>query len=178
QLKETIQGSLKAEGRMLEDFLSWREELAREKTTAIIQITNGLFTADFLIALLLSVIGYMIYWITSIRDRELLFGICRAMGISEREVNRMLLMEQLFLSFMAILAGVGAGILTSRFFAPVFSAVYLPQKHCIPVFVTSTKMDTIWLGAVLSVVIFICIIWIRRIVKGLNITRALKLGED
>jgi putative ABC transport system permease protein len=34
------------------------------------------------------------------------------------------------------------------------------------------------LGAVLILVVAICVVWIRRIVRGLNITEALKLGED
>ncbi|MCR4690493.1 MAG: ABC transporter permease [Lachnospiraceae bacterium] len=178
KIRTALKEKLAADNREMKAFVSWREELAREKESAIIQITNGLFTADFLIALLLCIIGYMIYWITAIRDRELLFGICRAMGITQKEVSRMLLMEQLFLSFMSIAAGVGAGILTSRFFAPVFAAVYLPQKHSVPVFVTGSAMDTIRLCVTLSLVVIICIIWIRRILKGLNITRALKLGED
>ncbi|MCR5283284.1 MAG: FtsX-like permease family protein [Lachnospiraceae bacterium] len=178
EFRDRLKGMLLATEREAESVLSWENEVAMNKESAIIQITNGLFTADFLIALLLCVIGYMIYWITSIRDRELLFGICRAMGITEGEVNRMLVMEQLFLSFMSILAGVGAGLITSKFFASVFAAVYLPQKHNVPVFVSSPGVDTIRLSAVLIVVVIICILWIRRILKGLNITRALKLGED
>ncbi len=181
--RETLKESMKNSSddkvvRELSELLSVENEIGREKETAIIQITNGLFTSDFLIALMLSLIGYMIYWITSIRDRELLFGICRAMGISGKEVNQMILMEQLFLSFMSIIAGVGAGMITSRFFAPVFAAVYLPQKHSVGVFVTSAGADTLRLGIVLAVAVIACIIWIRQILKGLNITRALKLGED
>ncbi|MCR5417842.1 MAG: hypothetical protein K6E84_02910 [Lachnospiraceae bacterium] len=177
-LKEAMKNASDKEERELSELLSTENEIAKEKETAIIQITNGLFTSDFLIALMLSLIGYMIYWITSIRDRELLFGICRAMGISGKEVNQMILMEQLFLSFMSITAGVGAGMITSRFFAPVFAAVYLPQKHSVGVFVTSIKADAVRLGLVLAVAVIACIIWIRRILKSLNITRALKLGED
>ena len=180
--RETIKTMMKNSGdkedRLLSELLSTENEIAKEKETAIIQITNGLFTSDFLIALMLSLIGYMIYWITSIRDRELLFGICRAMGISGKEVNHMILMEQLFLSFMSIIAGVGAGMITSKFFAPIFAAVYLPQKHSVGVFVTSIGADTVRLGLVLAIAVITCIIWIRRILKGLNITRALKLGED
>ena len=84
-------------------------------------ITNGLFTLDVLVALLLCVLGYLIHWITSIRDRELLFGIYRAMGISMREVSRMLTLEQLFLSLGPVLAGIGAGSVATILFAKLFS---------------------------------------------------------
>ena len=164
--------------RYVEDIRSWRDELREEKSTAIIQITNGIFTADFLVALLLCIIGYMIYWITSIRDRELLFGIYRAMGIRRGEINRMIGLEQIFLSLMSILAGVLAGSLALRLFVRVFAAVYLPQKHSVSVFISSQVKDLLEIGCILLFVVLICVVWIRRIVKSLNITEALKLGDD
>ena len=164
--------------RYTDSITSWRDEIREDKSSAIIQITNGLFTADFLIALILCIIGYMIYWITSIRDRELLFGIYRAMGISRGEINNMLGMEQVFLSLMSIFAGVLAGTLASKFFVRVFAAVYLPEKHNLAIFTSSYGGDLIKLAATLLIVVLVCIFWIRRIVRGLNITEALKLGDD
>ncbi len=179
--KEVREKVLEAYGdskRTIKSVTSWKTETQEEKSTAIIQITNGLFTADFLVALILCIIGYMIYWITSIRDRELLFGIYRAQGITKKEINKMLIIEQAFLSIMAIVAGIIAGLLASKFFARIFAAVYLPQKHSVSVFVNANVGDMLRLGAVLILVVAICVVWIRRIVRGLNITEALKLGED
>ena len=172
---ETVYGTDK---RYLKSITSWRDDLKQEKSSAIMQITNGIFTADFLITLLLCVIGYMIFWITSVRDRELLFGIYRAMGISRGEINRMIGLEQIFLSVMSIFAGTLAGSLALRLFVKVFAAVYLPEKHNVAVFLSSQTKDLLQIGAVLLVVIVICVLWIRRIVKKLNITEALKLGDD
>jgi putative ABC transport system permease protein len=177
ELKEKLSAGF-TEKRRLDYINSWRDELREEKSTAIIQITNGLFTADFLIALILCIIGYMIYWITSIRDRELLFGIYRAMGISRGEINNMLGLEQIFLSLMSIFAGVLSGTLASKFFVKVFAAVYLPQRHNVTVFTSSYGSDMIKMGVVLLIVVVVCVFWIRRIVRSLNITEALKLGED
>lgn len=173
-----VEDSFNNELRYLDKVVSWRDSVKDEKATAILQITNGLFTADFLIALMLCIIGYMIYWITSIRDRELLFGIYRAMGISRGEINSMLGMEQVFLSLMSIFAGVLAGSLASKFFVKIFAAVYLPEKHNISVFTSSYGGDLIKLAVVLLLVVLVCFFWIRKIVKGLNITEALKLGDD
>ena len=178
QLNETLADDFEKQGRSIKSLYSWKDKLQIEKSSAIIQITNGIFTGDFLVALILCIIGYMIYWITSIRDRELLFGIYRAMGISSREINKMIGMEQLFLSLMSILAGVFAGTLASSLFVKVFAAVYLPKKHSVSVFVSSYGADLIELAAILLVVVIICVIWIRKIIKGMNITEALKLGDD
>ena len=178
EISDAVKENFKNNKRFLSDIDSWSDNIKDEKSSAIMQITNGLFTADFLIALILCIIGYLIYWITSIRDRELLFGIYRAMGISRKEINRMLIIEQIFLSFMSIFAGILAGTLASKLFVNVFSAVYLPQKHNLEVFVNSYGADLIKMGVVLVVVVIWCVLWIRRIVRGLNITEALKLGDD
>ena len=178
EIREKVEEAFGDSGRTLKSINSWKTNLKEEKSSAIIQITNGLFTADFLVAIILCIVGYMIYWITSIRDRELLFGIYRAQGITKKEINRMLIIEQTFLSIVAIIAGIIAGVLASRFFAKVFAAVYLPQKHSVSVFVSEYGGDMLRLGGVLLIVVAVCVIWIRRIVRGLNITEALKLGED
>ena len=39
-------------------------------------------------------------------------------------------------------------------------------------------MDMIRLGVIIGVAIIVCFMIIRRIIKGLKITEALKLGED
>lgn len=178
EVSDAIKKNYESDVRYIQSLDSWRNSLNDEKSTAIMQITNGFFTADFLISLILCIIGYLIYWITSIRDRELLFGIYRAMGISRKEINQMLVIEQVFLSLTSILAGILAGALASKLFIRVFSAVYLPEKHNMEVFISSYGLDLVKMGAVLLLVVAGCVLWIRRIIKGLNITEALKLGDD
>ena len=90
----------------------------------------------------------------------------------------MLIIEQTFLSLMSILAGVIAGMIASKLFVKVFASVYLPQKHNVNVFINSYGGDILKMGAVLGGVILICVFWIRSIVRKLNITEALKLGDD
>ncbi len=178
QVRAKLETEFAGTDRYLNGIRSWKEDLAEEKSSSIMQITNGIFSADFLVALFLCMIGYMIYWLTSIRDRELLFGIYRAMGISKNEINRMLGIEQIFLSVTSILAGVLAGCLASWLFAPVFAAVYLPKKHNVPVFISAIGGDIFRILLILLVVVALCIVILRRIVGKLNITEALKLGDD
>lgn len=178
EVRDKLKVEFEGTDRYLNDVVSTDEEILEEKSTAILQITNGLFTADFIIALILCIIGYMIYWLTSIRDRELLFGIYRAMGISRKEINSMIMIEQAFLSLVAIMAGIIAGVLSSKLFAKLFATFYLPQKHNIALFASSSLGDMLKLGLILLLFMVICIIWNRRIIKDLNITEALKLGDD
>ena len=148
------------------------------QNSSMIKITNGLFTLDFLVALLLCVIGYLIHWITSIRDRGLLFGIYRAMGISMREVNRMLTLEQIFLSLGPVLAGVGAGSVATKLFSKLFAVVYLPEKHAVSLETYISGADFLRLGVIIGASIIVCFIIIRQIIRRMKITEALKLGED
>lgn len=148
------------------------------KDSSTIKITNGLFTLSFLVALILCVLGYLIHWITSIRDRELLFGIYRAMGISMGEINRMLSLEQLFMSLGPVLAGVGAGTIATILFARIYAVVYLPEKHAIKLLTYVSGADMIRLGVIIGGAMIACFIIIRTIIKKLKITEALKLGED
>ena len=164
--------------RTFRSITSIKEKVDEMKSESLIKITNGLFTLDFLIALLLCVIGYLIHWITSIRDRELMFGIYRAMGISMGEINKMLSLEQMFMSLSPVLAGAGAGTLATILFARIFAVVYLPEKHPIKLMTYISGMDMIRLGVIIGVAIIVCFMIIRRIIKGLKITEALKLGED
>ena len=178
EITAALEESFAGTDRRVESVRNWRDEIKKEKSSAIVQITNGLFSADFLVALMLAIIGYLIYWITSIRDRELLFGIYRAMGISKKEINVQLLIEQMLLTVTSIAAGVIAGEVASKLFTNLFAAVYMPEKHSLDLVVVSYGADLIRLGAVLAAVVVICIMQLRRIVGRLNITEALKLGDD
>lgn len=56
------------------------KDVSEMQESPLVLITNGLFSLSFIIAIILCTVGFLIYWITSIKQRELLFGIYRAMG--------------------------------------------------------------------------------------------------
>ena len=144
----------------------------------LVLITNGLFSLSFLVAVILCTIGFLIYWITSIKQRELLFGIYRAMGMSMHEINKMLINEQMFSSVLASLAGYGVGAAATALFVKLVAVVYLPEAHNIAISITVNLFDILKLTIVIVVMFVICFIVLRTILKKMNITQALKLGED
>ncbi len=164
--------------RTIGGIVSVTDEVQKMQDSSMIKITNGLFTVNVLLALLLSLLGYLIHWITSIRDRELLFGIYRAMGISMGEVSHMLTLEQLFLSLGPFLAGIGAGSLATVLFAKVFSVVYLPENHAVELSTYTSGMDFLRIGIVIGTAVILCFFIIRSIIRRMKVTEALKLGED
>ena len=62
-------------------------KLVDVKNDALFQGTNGILTMSFIIILILCCTGFLIYWILSIRQRELLFGVFRAMGMTKKDFD-------------------------------------------------------------------------------------------
>ena len=62
------------------------QELVKMKNDALLQGMNGMLTLGFIASMLISLLGFLIYWIISIQNRTLMFGILRAMGMSLAKV--------------------------------------------------------------------------------------------
>ncbi len=154
------------------------EALGKQRNSAMIQITNGLFTLSFIISLVLCTIGFLIYWITSIKKRELLLGIYRAMGMSFKEANKMLVLEQVLSSIMAGILGGLSGMLASLLHIDVLAIVYLPQKHNIALRTVIDSTNLLRFMLLLVVMVIVCLLVMRCQIRKLNMVQAIKMGED
>ncbi len=148
------------------------------RTDTLFQGTNGILTMSFIIVLLLCAVGYLIYWIMSIRSRELLFGVLRAMGMRKGEITGMLVIEQIFCGLYSIVAGAFVGILSAKLFVPLVQGAYAADNQVLPLAITTSTNDLLRLFAVILGVMILCLAVIGRIVSHMNISDALKLGED
>ena len=148
------------------------------KNDALFQGTNGILTMSFIVILILCCTGFLIYWILSIRQRELLFGVFRAMGMTRREVIQMLINEQIFSSGVSILIGTMIGLLASRMFVPLVQIFYASTDQAIPLEVVNKALDMVRLFSIIGIVIIICMIVLGKLISRINISQALKLGED
>lgn len=153
-------------------------EITKMKESLDIQIINGMFTLGFVVALLVCAAGFLIYWITSIRQRELQFGVYRAMGMSVGEINRMLFYEHLLSTLFSIVSGLAEGVIATLLFEKLFSIVYLPQKHNLDIYMNYDASDYFRLGAVILAMVIACIFVLKQQTGKLNISDALKLGEE
>lgn len=160
------------------EWQSVHEQITASRNSAMVQVTNGMFTLSFIISLMVCSAGFLIYWIMSIKGRELLFGIYRAMGMRMREINLMLINEQIFSSLLAILAGGGAGALATALFVKLIALIYLPQKHNIGIQIYIYASDLIKLAAVILAVVLLCYMVLRMLLRNMKIAQALRLGED
>ena len=163
---------------VLTKFTDLSSELQESRRGAILQGTNGILTVGFIVALVLCTVGFLIYWILSIRERELQFGIFRAMGMSMREIITMLLNEHLYISLFAILIGVLDGFVTSRLFMPLIQIGYSSADTTVPLSVSASASDMVRLAVIVFLMLAGGMTILSVIIRRMKIAQALKLGED
>ena len=144
----------------------------------LLQGTNGVLTMGFIVTILLCAVGYLIYWIMSVRSREMIFGVLRACGMHKGELIHMLLNEQIFSGVFSILAGVGIGKLTSKMYVPMVQIAYAASNQVLPMKLITDPADMLRLYGVILFVVVLCLAVLMALLFKLNITNTLKLGEE
>ncbi|MCA0755610.1 ABC transporter permease [Paenibacillus sp. N4] len=139
---------------------------------------NGVMTLDFLISIVITFVGFLLYWVLSLLARTLQFGILRAMGISFFQLIGMLVAEQLLISGAAIGLGILNGNLTSRLFVRLFEMSFDPKTQILPFEVTFNPSDQIGLYIIVTIMMLLGIGILGLTVSRIRIHQALKLGED
>ncbi len=153
-------------------------DLVAMKNDPVFQGTNGILTVGFFVVLMLCTVGFLIYWILSIRSRSLQFGIYRAMGMSMREIITMLIVEQIFISGTSLATGALVGWLTSKLYMPLIQIAYAAYDNALPLRVINEPIDMIRLAVIVGAMILICMLILGWLISKMKIAQALKLGED
>lgn len=139
---------------------------------------NGTMTLGFLISLLISFIGFLLYWILTIKSRTLQYGIYRAIGISMPKLIGILVSEQVLTSGFACLLGIVGGKITSQLFVPLFK-VSMNIKDLIPPFaVVFDASDELKIYLFSAFMLILGSIVLIGFLKRIKIDQAIKLGED
>jgi putative ABC transport system permease protein len=133
---------------------------------------------SFIVMLILCAVGYLIYWILSIRSRELLMGVLRAIGMHKSELFHILINEQIFSGMYSIAAGVGIGIAAYKLYVPMLQMAYSTTEQVLPLEMITQTSDMVRLYSIVGLTMAVCLGVLAFLVKKLNITKALKLGEE
>ena len=152
--------------------------IVASKTDAVLQGVNGALTLGFITIMAMCFIGFLIYWILSIKGRTLQFGILRAMGMSFREIISMIVYEQILVSGVSIFLSIIIGGIASDIFVPLFQVLYNVTEQVPPFRVIAQRSDYFKLYAIVLVMLLVGFAVIARLIKQININKALKLGED
>lgn len=175
----TIFDSIKENKVYYENIHLTYNDLVDLKTSPIIQGTNGLLSLSFIASLVITTLGFLIYWILSIKERTLDFGILRAMGLTLKKVITILINEQIFISGAAIIMGLGIGSFASNIFIPMVNLSTNPdEKIILPFKAVSYMSGYINLTIFMIVMLSISLLVLINIVKKLDLNQALKLGDD
>lgn len=154
------------------------QKIISEKTDPMLQGMNGALTLGFIIIMIMCIIGFLIYWILSIKSRTLQFGILRAMGMSYGEIIAMIVYEQVLVSGAAIFTAFFVGGIASELFVPLFQSLYSISEQVPGFAVIPLRDDYIKLYIVILLMLLTGFIVLGRLISKIKISQALKLGED
>ena len=154
------------------------QALIKQKNDPLLQGMNGSLTLSFIAAMIISTLGFLIYWIISIQSRVLYFGILRAMGLSLSKVIGMIACEQVLVSGVAIIIGFIIGGVASDLFIPMLQIVYSSAEQVPPFKIVADAGDYIKIYMVVAVMLVVGFITLWRIIAKIRIDQAVKLGED
>ncbi|NLY95926.1 MAG: FtsX-like permease family protein [Clostridiaceae bacterium] len=154
------------------------QEIIKFKNDPLLQGINGSLTLSFVVTMIISIIGFLIYWILSIRDRVLQFGILRAMGLSKSKVIGMIVVEQILISVMAIFMGLVIGSITSQLYVPLLQMMYGAAEQVPPFEIISSTNDYLRIYVVVGFMLLLGTGILARFVASIRMDQAVKLGED
>ncbi len=165
-------------GLKIEKYADRVTAVEKTVTDPLLQGTNGVLTMGFLVMIILCAVGYLVYWIMSIRSREMMFGVLRAFGMHKAELFHMLMMEQVFSGILTGFAGIAIGKMVSSMYTPMLQTAYAAVDQVLPMELYTNPADMVRLYSALLLVLAVCLIVLIVIVFKLNVAKALKLGEE
>ncbi len=175
---EALYSDIKEKRIPIEYITDSSQLLIQEKNDPQLQGMNGALTMSFVIIMVMTIIGFLIYWILSIRSRTLQFGILRAMGVTFKEIIGMIGYEQLLVSGVSIAMSFIIGGVVSDLFVPLFRSMYSPADQVPPFHVAAAQSDYIKIYVIIVLMLGGGFAILGRLIKKINVNKALKLGED
>ncbi len=138
----------------------------------------GMLSIVFVVSVLITVIGFLLYSFLSLKDRMLQFGVLRSIGLSFPQLLTMLSLEQLLSVGVALVLGTVFGTIVSYVFIP-FMQVTQGIAGVVPPFIVVVQSeDIIRIFAMLGGTLFVGLIGLGIILARMKLNQAIKLGEE
>lgn len=138
----------------------------------------GILSLGFMVTIIVTLSGYILYWFFNLSGRIVQIGILRAMGLSRRQLTGMLLLEQVFTAGLSIGLGIGIGKLASLLFLPFLQTTDNTAGQVPPFRVIFEQTDTYRLYIVVGFMMLIGILMLVTHIRRLRVHQAVKLGEE
>lgn len=138
----------------------------------------GILSLGFLVTVMVTLVGYLLYWFFNLSSRVVQFGILRAMGLSRRQLTGMLLLEQGFTAGLSIGLGILIGKLASYLYLPFLQTSGNAHLQVPPFRVIFEAKDTNQLYIVVFVMMLTGATLLLLHIRRLRVHQAVKLGEE
>lgn len=138
----------------------------------------GILSLGFLVSVVITLAGYVLYWFFNLSGRVVQFGVLRAMGLSRKQLTGMLLLEQMFTAGLAIGLGVLIGKAVSLIFLPFLQTADNVGETVPPFRVVFEASDTNQLFYVVGFMMLVGALLLFLHIRRLRVHQAVKMGEE
>ena len=171
-----ILDTLRARGFIITAATDSRWETAVWRTDPQRTALFGILSLGFIVAIVISGLGFLLHALFALRQRILQFGLLRALGLSTTQITAVVVYEKLFLVLLAAVGGTLIGALTAALFVPLLQ-IGTAVHGSTPPFVVApawSQAVKIYLAFVVMVTVTLAIV-IGQL-RQLRIYEAIKLG--
>ncbi|MRH42506.1 FtsX-like permease family protein [Aquibacillus halophilus] len=176
--RNSLYESIKKEQIPVMNMVDVQPQIIELKNSAFLLGLNGTLTLGFIISIFVTFIGFLLYWILTIKSRTLQYGVYRAMGIPMPKLIGILIWEQVMTSGIACFLGVIIGGVTSKLFVPLFQLTFNPQTMVPPFVVVFDSSDEMKIYLFVTFMFVVGLSILVVLLRKIKIHQAIKLGED
>lgn len=147
--------------------------IAAEQGRPARQGVLGILSAGFVAAAGLTVLGFLLYAVTSFRQRFIELGTLRALGLGAGQMATFLALEQAAVVFGGGLTGTGIGLAAGRLFIPFLQVG--PQTPPFVVRIAWGELGAVY--AVFGAMFAVAVVALGALLGRMRVFEAVKLGE-
>jgi putative ABC transport system permease protein len=137
----------------------------------------GLLSVGFIAAALLTVLGFFMYALFSLRQRFITLGILRAVGLTQRHMTLFIAFELAFLIVTGLTLGTGLGVLVSQQFIPYLQIGASATDLTPPYLVEIAWPAVVEIYILFTLMFVVALTVLASILRRMRIFQAIKLGE-
>lgn len=169
---------MRKRGIRLERISDIEQQLAALSREPIQLGINGSLTLVFIISVLITFSGFMLFWMLAVNSRLLQAGVMMAMGIRLKELVAMTLWEQILTSLLPMVFGVILGGIGATLFIPVLQMSFSAVEQVPPFRAVAYSGDYINIYIILGSLLLFGLATVSYMLSNLKIYNCIKLGED
>jgi hypothetical protein len=159
---------------------SWQVENVRTslKVSPLALGLRGVTFFGYALTTLLSLVGFASHFHHTVRRRQVVYGVMRAMGLSPRQLYGSMVLEQVVLVLAGLVLGAGLGVLLNRFTLPRLP-VTIGDRPPVPPFVPRQDWLAVgWVFLFLALAFLVSLGIVTALLWRARVHRVLRIGQE